>query len=289
MTTVKKAASASTGKKAEKESTTAIEHVAKIAATIRKRLFRPIVAVFAAICIASYYFDHASGTAMAMLYMIAENGKKSGRADGNVYMRNGRIRGMAIPRLVQNVYTGIARSAFGQLSAAFRSLAQAKQNAWNNTKGFFKSDRFGRQVEVTGKALYSMLNGNLTDINEPTIDVPPAPAAVNGIVALSLAVDVSGATVELTFDPSPTDANVCHKVFATAPQGLGINRPTKSAYRFIGLLTASKTSPQNFQVDYVAKYGQAPAGTKVFVKLVPVNMTTGQAGPAVIATATVTA
>ena len=37
---------------------------------------------------------HASGetaTGTAMLYMLAENGKKSGRADGNVYMRNGSL------------------------------------------------------------------------------------------------------------------------------------------------------------------------------------------------------
>lgn len=281
---------ATAAKKADKvkeQHESVIAHVAKLGQASVKRFARPLPLIMTAILLAAYYIDHASGVSTAMLYMIAENGKKSGRADGNVYLRNGVIRGMAIPRLVQNGFTSAARSAFGQLSAAFRSLSQANQNLWINTKGFFKSDRFGRPVEITGKALYNMLNGNLIDIGVAPISVPPLPAAVKGITSLTVTADVSSATMDLDFDPSPTDADTVHKIFATAPQGSGINRPGQSLYRFIGTLDSTKATPQDIQAKYVAKYGVPAAGFKVFVKLVPVNSTTGQAGAAILASTTV--
>lgn len=283
----KTATAATKADKVKEAHASVIAHVAKLGKASVKRFARPLPLIMTAILLAAYYLDHASTASTAILYMIAENGKKSGRADGNVYLRNGVIRAMAIPRLVQNGFTSAARSAFGQLSAAFRSLSQANQNLWINTKGFFKSDRFGRPVEITGKALYNMLNGNLIDIGVAPISVPPLPAAVKGITSLTVSADVSSVAMDLDYDPTPTDAGVIHKIFATAPQGSGINRPGKSIYRFIGLLPAGTATSFDIWSMYVAKYGAPAAGFKVFVKLVPVNSTTGQAGAAILASTTV--
>lgn len=256
---------------------------AATAAAIANRRFRvlPILALVAivAACIAT---QDAHPVNYAMLYMIAENGKKSGRADGNVYMRNGRIRGMAIPTLVRNAYTSIARNGFGSLSAAFRSLTQAQIKSWNASTGFFKSDRFGRPIAITGKALFNMLNGNLQDIGLPAIDNPQVAAAVDGITSFDLTIDFSALTAEIDFLPDPTAANVVHKVFATAPLGPGISRPGSSQYRLISRIASAAAAPFNMQAAYLTKFGQPPVGSKVFVKLVPVNNVTGQAGVPVL-------
>lgn len=231
---------------------------------------------------------HASGSSyLAMLYMIAENGKKSGRADGNVYMRNGRIRGMSIPRLVQNGFTQAVRSAFGSFSAAFRSLGQAQQNAWNSTKGFFKSDRFARQIEISGKTLFVMLNQNLFNIGESPILDPPAPEAVPGITALEVTATVGGTTaLSLAFDPA-IDASVSILVEATPALSNGVNRPGRSAYRVITVLDSTDISPASILTAYVARLGAMISGTKVFVRLTPINATTGQSGASIVAGTTV--
>lgn len=237
----------------------------------------------------AYSMDARAGaTGTAMLYMIAENGKKSGRADGNVYMRNGRIRGMAIPSLVRNAATAAARNAFGTLSAAFRSLSQINQNSWIEARGFFKSDRFGRPVEITGKALYNWLNGNIVDIGGNPMLVAPAPEAVGVVVIDAVAADDSANTVivDLT-DDVPATTSV--KVFATAQQGAGVNRPGDSAYRMIEILPAGTTTPVDISASYGARFGQPVTGKKIFLKFVAVNENTGQAGVPSIGSTTVVA
>lgn len=243
-----------------------------------------------AIIAASLYAADKGGTAQyAMLYMIADNAKKSGRADGNVYMRNGVIRGMRVPSLVQNNFTQLQRGSLSQLSSSWNALTQDQMNSWNNASGFFASDRFGRSIEIKGKALYVRLNQNLFNSNSTLITVAPVPTSVNGITNLSFVADDSGNTFILTFTPTPTDADVKHLIFATAQLSAGTFRPSKSAFRLIGLIPIATATGVDIQADYVAKFGLPVTGNKIFIKLIPVNRVTGQAGPAIVASSVVIA
>ena len=75
-------------------------------------------------------------------------------------------------------------------------------------------------------------------------------------------------------------ANTTVKVFATAPLSAGKSY-VKSEYRQIGTIPAAGATPFNVKALYLAKFGgQGEIGQKIVFKLLPVNMTTGQAGAA---------
>ena len=243
-------------------------------------LFSITALVLAAV---SLFDSPEMGLSLGMLYSLANDGKLSGRADGNVYMRNGRIRGMKVPRLVQNNATQRVRSAFGTFSSAWRALTQTQQNSWIDARGFFTTDRFGRTVELTGKALYNMLNQNLFLAGSSPISTAPAPDAVAGITSLGATFTLGPTAASLTFTPSPTDANTTLLVEATSPQGSGINRPGRGAFRSIGILDPATASPASVTSLYTARFNTPVSGQKVFFRVTAINNTTGQAAAPVIA------
>lgn len=265
------------------------DHLVKQASVLAKLPKIILALIVGAILVAIANASGETATGTAMLYMLAENGKKSGRADGNVYMRNGRIRAMAIPRLVQNAFTGAARNAFGTLSSAFRSLTQSQQNSWINATGFTTSDRFGRTVTITGKALYNWLNGNLAACGEDTLTTCPDPRAVDSVEITAFSVDISDTEMEITLSTGAVPATSAIKVFATAPQSNGINRPSASKYRLVSVLAPGAAAPHDIWTEYAARFGAPVAGQKVFIKTEAVLIATGQAGVPSLAMATAVA
>jgi hypothetical protein len=218
-----------------------------------------------------------------MLYIFANNGKLSGRADGNVYMRNGRVRGFIVPRLVQNGYTTLQRSLFAQFSSGWSALTQSEQDSWINVDNVFKSNRFGQSKNVRGKELFIERNVNLVMIGIAPINSYVMSEGVAGITGLdSAGATTTGAltTLSLIFSPTPTSAGVSHLIFATPVLGAGINRPKQSSFRLIPFIMGSgSASPQNILTDYTTKFGSvASTGQKIGIKVVPIDENTGQAG-----------
>ena len=209
-----------------------------------------------------------AGVKTAMLYSIADNGRKSGRADGNVYMRNGRVRGMRVPALVRNAYTATARGIFSSFSSGWASLTSAQQRAWIDFIGF-TSDRFGRQVEVKGKTAYVRLNVNLANTVQAAITDPPIDTAVESVILTAVTIDLSDTSMEVAYD-----ATVAGKAYimATAPLRSGIYRPSQSAFRLIGTFDPTAAGPVDVWTSYVAKFGTPPVGSKIFVQVVNVNL-----------------
>lgn len=225
-------------------------------------------------------FTHTGHFSEALLYIFANNGKLSGRADGNVYMRNGRVRGFVVPSLVQNTYTQTQRVQLGLISAGWRALSNSDQLSWNNLAGLFRSDRFGNPVEIKGKAAYVLLNMNLFNIGAAPITTAPALVDVPCITDATLTATVIGQINSLAFTPTPTSAVMDHLIYATAPQGAGIFKPSQSKYRLVTVLPNTTASPFVFSAAYTAKFGAFVAGQKIFVKIIGINNTTGQASPA---------
>lgn len=230
-----------------------------------------------------------SGAIILVLYQFANNGLLSGRQGGNVMMRNGRARKMTVPSLVQNAYTQAQRASLGAFSSLWNSLTQAQITAWNNRSGFFRSDRFGISHEIKGKTLFVALNQNLFNTGGIPISDPPSATDVPGITSLSLAIADAANTFVLTFDPTPTVTNVIHLVFATAPLSLGTSKPSLSAYRLISIIPGATATGTTMQTAYTDKFGAPVAGTKIFMKLIPIQRVTGQAGPAIVASTVVAA
>lgn len=210
-----------------------------------------------------------------MLYSIAENGRKSGRASGNVYMRNGRIRGFVVPALVRNSYTSAARLALAGFSSLYRALSPEQQAGWLNFS-FSKSDRFGVPFAVKGKQAYVALNTNLTNIGGTLIDDAPSAVGSVGVSLLDLTPDLG--TPELTLRYVPVALGQA-LVFATASLSAGVFRPSQSAYRLIGTFDPTEASPVNLLSEYNAKFGAMIEGSKIFVQVVNINTVTGESSP----------
>lgn len=240
------------------------------------------LALFALCIIGLCVAWHAGAVSTAMLYLIADNGKKSGRASGNVYMRNGRIRGFVVPALVQNTYTQTQRVQLGLLSAGWSALTPAEQLSWNNLSGLFRSNRFGIPVEIKGKAAYVLCNMNLFNVGAAPITTAPVLVEVASITDATLTATAAGGIISIAYTPTPTSPDMDHLVFATSPQRAGIYRPSESKYRLIGVLANTSASPQLFTTEYSAKFGAFAAGQKIFIKLVGINNNTGQAAPALV-------
>lgn len=261
-----------------------IAHLAAIAAAKAAKIAKsrgvvPCI-IFVLLVLTLVIFRHTGHVSEAMLYLLANNGKLSGRADGNVYMRNGRVRGFVVPSLVQNTYTQTQRVQLGLISAGWRALTNAEQLGWNNLSSLFRSDRFGNPVEVKGKAAYVLLNMNLFNIGASPITAAPVLVDVPVITDATLTATVAGGIISIAYTPTPTSAAVDHLIYATAPQGAGIFKPSQSKYRLIGVLANTSASPQVFTAEYAAKFGAFAAGQKIFIKIVGINNSTGQAAPA---------
>lgn len=217
-----------------------------------------------------------------MLYQFANNGKLSGRASGNVYARNGRVRGMTVPKLVQNSNTQRVRSMFGTNSSSFRNLTADQIRAWNEASGFATVDRFGNEVNLTGKTLFVALNQNLKLIGATPITSPPLPVGVIGLSSLSAAADSVNDTLILTFAPTPVPTGFAMLISATAPMSKTITRPGRSAFRDIVVKPATTASGVDIYTEYTDRLGDFSPGQRIFIRILIVSTVTGQASASIV-------
>lgn len=217
-----------------------------------------------------------------MLYQFANNGKLSGRASGNVYARNGRVRGMTVPKLIQNSNTQRVRSMFGSNSSAFRNLTEDQIREWNGVSGFTTVDRFGNEVNLTGKMLFVSLNQNLKLVGAAPLSAPPLPVGVIGLTSLRANPDTTSGDFLIDFEATPVPAGSSMLISATAPVSKTITRPGRSAFRDVVVLPATTATGHDIWNDYTARFGTPPVGTRIFVRAIIISTVTGQASASIV-------
>lgn len=212
----------------------------------------------------------------------------SGKLGGHVAARNkagAYFRTKVTPVNPNTGYQAAARSRLSTLSQAWRGLTADQRAAWNGAVGDYSStDIFGDLKNPSGFNLYQKLNNNLVNIGETALLLPPTPQDVHNFTDVTLAVVAGTPLVTATFSPAIA-ATEKVKVFSTSPMSPGISF-VKSEFRQIGVIDSTDTSPLDLTTMYVAKYGAAgSAGQKIFIKLVPVSVASGQDGIGIIADA----
>lgn len=217
----------------------------------------------------------------------------SGKIGGHVASRNragAYIRTKVTPINPQTASQSAVRNRLAGLSSGWRGLTVAQRIAWNAAvQDFARTDVFGDIKNPSGFNLYQRLNNNLLNIGEAAITVPPQPLAVHAFTGLSLTA-ADGTVAEamaLTFAPA-IDADHKVKVFATPPLSAGKSF-VSSEYRQIGVLENGDVSPYDLLAEYQAKFASTgAAGQKIFVKVVQVEVNSGQEGTPLSASAIVT-
>jgi hypothetical protein len=208
--------------------------------------------------------------------MIVVDGR--GKLGGHVLSKNrggAYARTKVTPVNPQTTYQLTARNLLTTLSQGWRSLTQAQRDGWNAAvQSFQRTDIFGDLRTPTGKNLYTRLNTNLSNISEPLIDDAPLPAGGGEVVAGTLVMTNGGAK---TIAHSGSTAG--HNVQVWATPGVSAGKEfLKNDYRLITIFAGGGASPNDFSAAYEARFGEPAIGTRVGVKLVSVNATTGENG-----------
>lgn len=214
----------------------------------------------------------AGAAKFSLLYLIGDNGLKSGRASGNVYLRNGRVRQFRVPRLVRNAYTATVRATFALYSGNFRGLTVDEIAAWNAYKGT-ASDRFGRIIEITGKQAYVRLNALLASIGSLGIGLPPTGmAAPSPTLNPDITVN-TGVALSINYTTQPEGGTT--QLWATAPLSAGVTRPGQSKFVQIGVIDTSVSGPASIIGAYTLRFGTPISGAQIFIQLKVVDGATG--------------
>lgn len=201
-----------------------------------------------------------------------------GKINGHVASKNrsgAYARTKVTPTNPQSSFQLGSRNLFTSLSQGWRSLTQAKRDAWDSVVAdFAKTDVFGDLRNPTGKNLYSRLNINLVNVGQSQITDPPLPAGGGSVVAGTATVANGGAKTI-----AYTDATDGHKIQVWATPGVSPGKKfIKNDLRLIATFDGAAASPFDMASAYEARFGEPAVGTRVAVQLVSVNELTGEMG-----------
>lgn len=172
---------------------------------------------------------------------------------------------------VQPVGTGrraFIRSSFGGASTAWAALSAANQAAWIAYAAAHPvTDRLGQSIKLTGQQMYVAVGTQLLNVGQALPSVPPVSAAVAAPILTAYTVTHLGViTITLTASGSASDFIL-----------VAFSKPLSAGVTFNGTwwqeshIAGNSTGGATFGTAYVAQFGTIPAGSKVFVKLTPVN------------------
>ena len=204
-----------------------------------------------------------------------------GKIGGHVASKNragAYLRTKVTPVNPQTTYQSIVRSVFTTLSQGWRSLTSAQILAWNSAvSNFSTTDIFGDLKNPTGKNLYQKLNTNLVGAGQSVISTPPLPVGAGAGATPTLTATASGGVISIAFSPSPVPTGTAFKIEMTPPMSASKSF-VKNDFRVVHYLAAAATSPYVGTSVYAARFGSFSAGQRIWVKITPVNIVTGEMG-----------
>ena len=216
-----------------------------------------------------------------------------GKLGGQVFSKNrsgAYVRTKVTPVNPQTADQQVNRSLLGQLSSAWSSLTDSQRNSWNGAvEQWQKTNVFGDLTKPTGKNLFTGLNKVRLALFPELAQQNTPPAKVE-----FLAVPVNSVEMNLTsgdyFARLGEGFNVdqFYEVRATPPVSAGTSY-VKNLLRSVSLgVSPNVTGYVNFAPGYIAKFGNAVVGQKIFIEVTQVAEN-GQRSVPVILVATIVA
>lgn len=172
---------------------------------------------------------------------------------------------------VQPVGTGrraFIRSAFGASSTAWAALTSAQQAAWSAyADGHPITDALGQSIKLTGHQMFVAISTQLQNVGQALPTDPPASSATTAPNATVFTVTSAG-VITITLDGSGSASDFILIAFSK-PVSAGVT--FNKTYWQQTEVAASSVGGATYGTKYVAQFGNPPAGSKVFLKLTPVN------------------
>lgn len=228
---------------------------------------------------------------MAKVLYTAFMADMRNKINGSVFSKNrygNFVRTKVSPTNAQTAFQSAARSLLSFFSSNWRTLRDAQQQGWINASLSFPfTDVFGNTRYLSGQTLYVKLNCNLNLIGQPQIDDAPSPTGLP-IIAIS---SVDATTLVPSFNITLVDdtglSGTSLLIYATPPVSTGRSY-VKGMFKLLGVGT-SVSDIIDIEALYSARYAAVVTGEKIYVKVVVVNNTTGQASPPITGFAVATA
>lgn len=180
--------------------------------------------------------------------------------------RNGQtVRTRAIPVNPRTSAQRAARAALTVAAQAWRTLTDAGRAAWEATASAVKSrPRLAQYGMLTGEQLFCRINASLQAIGADTVTtVPDLPSFPKIPITGLVITNVGGvAALKLTAPSAPQDGTMCR---VSKPVSQGIMRAPRLA--LVGILPSPVGGSCDITSLYTAKYGNPPAGRRVFVSV----------------------
>jgi hypothetical protein len=180
--------------------------------------------------------------------------------------RNGQVsRCLAIPANPRTPAQQSVRSTFGSQSARWKSLTQPQRDAWIAAAASVQTRmRLGQAGAMTGNQLFTKLNQVLATFGQDPIELPSAYPNFATLAPQNLVItNPSGtAVLKLTCPTNPGDNTI---VRASAPQSPGVARCP--SLRILGTCPVPAAGSSDISSLYVAKFGTAPEGKRIFVQV----------------------
>ena len=172
---------------------------------------------------------------------------------------------------VQPVGTGrraFVRSAFGASSTAWASLTGANQAAWIAfANGHPITDALGQSITLTGHQMFVGVATSLLNVGQATPSVPPVSTATVAPVVTAFTVTHLGViTITMTVTGGASDFIL---IAFAAPVSAGVTFQ-KTFWQQLHV-PGNSVGAATYGPAYVTQFGTIPVGSKVFLKLTPVN------------------
>ena len=190
----------------------------------------------------------------------SQAGTTYSRNRGGAYTRN-----RVTPLNPQSSSQQLVRSSMSILTTAWGiDLTQAQRDAWTAFGlAWPTTDVFGASITLTGLQMYVRQNTTLLFAELPSIANAPINLDVEALLSLSAVVDVSDASMDLTFTPDPLGATSFLQIYATPALSPGISY-VKNKLRLITTQAAEEVSPVDAAAPWSDVFGSFPvAGQKI--------------------------
>jgi hypothetical protein len=202
-----------------------------------------------------------------------------GKLNGTIFSKNrtGNIlKNFASPRNPQSGTQQPNRANWQYIVKYWGSLETIQRASWSDLAANVTwHDKLGTAFHPTGQMLYLYCNQNLFVINQPMLSAAVAPVAHTLISSCSISQNHSGAWgARLSFLPSPVNPNIYYRLSATPALSPGITY-AKKYFRQIGILAPAVASPIDITTMYLSIFPVPVSGRKIFIKLQPVENTSG--------------
>ena len=172
---------------------------------------------------------------------------------------------------VQPVGTGrraFIRASFSAASTAWSGLSGANQAAWNSfAAGHPITDSLGQSITLTGHQMFVSVATQLLNCGQALPTIPPVSTVVAAPIISVFTVTHAG-VITLTLAPSGGASDFILVAFA-APVSAGVT--FQKTFWQQTHVPGNSVGGATYGTAYVVQFGTIPVGSKVFVKLTPVN------------------